>query len=454
MQKPLPHSPEAERAVLGALLLEPERVGRLAERLRPTDFHLAPHRHIYTAALAVAGEGATPDPLTVLAWLRQAGTLEEAGGLGTLAELEDLTLATERVWEWAGLVVERSTRRRLIEAAGEAIRQAATSSAPMPEILGRLSEEILALETRLSSGSGGGEALADILAGDEPKANPSRAGWGWSQADRLTVGFAEQTLTFLAGQAKMGKSAAAASIIRWNARRGRRVLLRSVEEFKRPWGRRLLAQEAGVSLHRLIESKGLIRAGGLHPEELERVALKEAEMASWRVTIVDSAPDARGVAAPDTPEGIVATVLAEHEREPLDLVVVDHLQDVRGDDGWEGIIKAAKCLRTVARHGVPVLVLSQISPKVEGRALKFNPKSERVDWLNALRPTLTDLGGAARLDSIADVVGAVFRPDFFLPDGAVPDGRAELLIRANRYGPTNKIIPLRFNPESTAFEGN
>lgn len=453
MQKPLPHSPEAERAVLGALLLEPERVGRLADRLRPADFHLAAHQHIYAAVLAVAGEGGTPEPLVVCAWLRQAGLLEEVGGLGALAGLEDLTLAPERSGEWAGIVVERSARRRLIEAAGEAIRQAASSSTPMPEILARLSEEILHLETRLSAGSGG-EALADILQGDEPRANPSRAGWGWAFADRLTVGFAEQTLTFLAGQAKMGKSAAAASIIRWNARHGRRVLLRSVEEFKRPWGRRLLAQEAGVSLHRLIETKGKIRSGGLHPDELERVAQAEAAMAEWKVTIVDSAPDTRGVAAPDTPEGIVATILAEHERAPLDLAVVDHLQDVRGDDGWEGIIKAAKCLRLVARHGVPVLVLSQISPKVEGRAQKFNPKSERADWLNALRPTLTDLGGAARLDAIADVVGAVFRPDFFLRDGEIPDGKAELLIRANRYGPTNKIVPLRFNPESTAFEGS
>lgn len=453
MQKPLPHSPEAERAVLGALLLEPERVGRLADRLRPEDFHVIQHQHIYRGVLAVAAEGGTPEPLAVMAWLRQAGLLEDVGGLGALAEFEDLTLATERAGEWAGIVVDRSARRRLIEAAGEAIRESASSAAPMTEILARLSDEILVLETRLSSGSGG-EALGDILQGDEAKANPSRAGWGWSFADRLTVGFAEQTLTFLAGQAKMGKSAAAASIIRWNARHGRRVLLRSVEEFKRPWGRRLLAQEAKVSLHRLIESKGRIRSGGLHPDETERVAAAESAMAEWRVVVVDSAPNARGVAAPDTPEGIVATVLAEHEREPLDLAVVDHLQDVRGDDGWEGIIKAAKVLRTVARHGVPVLVLSQISPKVEARAQKFSPKSERADWLNALRPTLTDLGGAARLDSIADVVGAVFRPDFFLPDGAVPDGKAELLIRANRYGPTNKIVQLRFDPESTSFEGS
>lgn len=453
MQKPLPHSPEAERAVLGALLLEPERISKLADHLRSEDFHLEAHHKLYRAFLDVSAAGGTPDLRTLQAHLELSGELAEIGGLPYLAQL-DLDLPDiGRTGEYAGIIVERAARRRLVQVASETIREAVTSATPMTEILARLSEEVLALETRLSSGSGG-EALGDILQGDEPQANPSRAGWGWTFADRLTVGFAEGTLTFLAGQAKMGKSAAAASIIRWNARHGRRVLLRSVEEFKRPWGRRLLAQEAKVSLHRLIESKGRIRAGGLHPDEVERVAAAEAAMAEWRVVVVDSAPNARGVAAPDTPEGIVATVLAEHEREPLDLAVVDHLQDVRGDDGWEGIIKAAKVLRTVARHGVPVLVLSQISPKVEARALKFSPKSERADWLNALRPTLTDLGGAARLDSIADVVGAIFRPDFFRPDGEVPDYKAELLIRANRYGPTNKIVPLRFNPESTSFEGS
>ncbi len=453
MLNPSPHSHEAERAVLGALLLEPARLSGLSGRLRPEDFHLENHTLLYRAFLAISESGGTPDLVTLRAHLDQAGDLERVGGLAYLAQL-DLDLPDiERVGEYAGIVIERFCRRRFIEAAEEAIHAAATSSTPMPEILARLSEEILTLDTRLSSGNGG-EDLADILRGDEPRANPSRAGWGWAQADRLTVGFAEQTLTFLAGQAKMGKSAAAASIIRWNARKGRRVLLRSVEEFKRPWGRRLLAQEAGVSLHRLIGTKGKLHDMGLRPDELVRVAEKEAEMASWRVKIVDSAPDARGVAAPDSAEGIVATILAEHEREALDLAVIDHLQDVRGDDGWEGIIKAAKVLRTIARHGVPVLVLSQISPKVEARAQKYSPKSERADWLNALRPTLTDLGGAARLDAIADVVGADFRPDFFTKDGEILDNKAELLIRANRYGPTNKIVPLRFNPESTAFEGN
>ncbi len=452
MQKPLPHSPEAERAVLGALLLEPGRVGRLAGRLRPEDFYLEAHQKLYRAFLDISGGGGTPDLRTLQAHLELAGELGDIGGLSYLAVL-DLDLPDiGRTDEYVGLVIDRAARRHLVHVAGEAIR-GAVSASPMPEVLASLSEEILSLETRLSAGSGG-QILGDILQGDEPQANPSRAGWGWVQADRLTVGFAEQTLTVLAGQSGMGKSSAAASIIRWNAKRGLRIVLRSVEEGKRAWGRRLLAQEAGVSLHRLIESKGRIRSGGLHPEELERVAKAEAEMASWRVTIIDSSPDARGVESPDTPEGITATFLAEHDREVVDFALIDHLQDSRTEEGWEGLVRAMKVFRVIPRRGIPTAVLSQVSPKVEQRAQRFNPKSERADWLAALRPLRSDLGGASALDQIPDVISYIFRPDYFAKDGEVHDGKGELIIRKNRYGVDNKIIPLRFNPESTAFEGS
>lgn len=453
MQRLLPHSEEAERAVLGALLLEPELLAGVRGRLCPEDFYLHRHVILYRALLAVTDGGATPDLLTIQAYLSQAGDLAEVGGVGYLAQL-DLDLPDiGRTGEYAGLVVERSCRRRLIQAAGGAIRSAIESASPLTEPLARLQEEIIALDVRLATG-GGGELLSSILAGDEPRTDPGRVGWGWAQADRLTLGFPEQTLTVLAGQSGMGKSSAAASIIRFNAKRGRRVVLRSVEEGRQAWGRRLLAQEAGVSLLRLIGTRRRVRDVSLRPDELARVTAIESGMAAWRVTIIDSAPDARGASAPDDPEGITSTLLAEHAREEIDLAVIDHLQDARTEEGWEGLVRAMKAFRVGVRQGIPTLVLSQVSPRVEQRAQRYSPKSERADWLAALRPLKSDLGGASALEQIPDVIGFIFRPDYFSRDGEVLDGKAELILRKNRYGPENKIIPLRWHPESTALEGN
>ena len=170
-RKTLPHSEEAERAVLGAILLEPRRIAQVRSRLEPGDWYLDRHRALYQACLALADAGFTPDLLTLRAHLEQAGHLEAAGGPAYLAAL-DLDLPDlARLDDYVEIVKEHSLRRDLVAGAGRTIRDAVSTPLPVKELLAGLrasTDPLLAQATRVGW-EGAGDVVDRLLTTIEEK---------------------------------------------------------------------------------------------------------------------------------------------------------------------------------------------------------------------------------------------------------------------------------------------
>jgi replicative DNA helicase len=214
----LPHSEEAERAVLGALLLDPLRLAQVRTRLETRDWYVAGHRVIYQACLDVADAGSTPDLRTVQAHLEQAGTLATAGGLAYLVNL-DLDLPDlGRLDEYAEIVRERSVRRDLIADAQKTVVEAFATARPVGEMLAGLrdsADQLLGRAARVRW-QGAGAVLERLLTTIEDSHPETLHGLtsGFPAWDRLGPGFLPGGLYVIAGRPGMGKTSLALDLTR------------------------------------------------------------------------------------------------------------------------------------------------------------------------------------------------------------------------------------------------
>ena len=217
-QQFVPHSEEAERAVLGALLLEPLRIAQVRTRLEPRDWYVERNRVLYQALLDVADTGSTPDLLTVQAHLEQAGALDMIGGPAYLATLDVDLPDIDRLVEYAEIVRERSVRRDLIAGAQKTIIEAAVTARPVAELLSGLrdsADQLLGRAARVHW-TGAGNVLDRLLLGIEngpPEALQGLSS-GYPAWDRLGPGFLRGGLYVLAGRPGMGKTSLALDVTR------------------------------------------------------------------------------------------------------------------------------------------------------------------------------------------------------------------------------------------------
>jgi replicative DNA helicase len=419
--KTLPHSEEAERAVLGALLLEPLCIAQVRTRLEPRDWHIERHRLLYQAFLDVTDAGSTPDLLTLQAHLQQAGEFDAIGGLAYLAKL-DLDLPDlGRLDEYVSIVKERSVRRDLITDAQHIALAAASTTRPVHELLAdlRSSADKLLGHAARTHWEGAGAVLERLVAVLEEDRSKALCGLtsGFPGWDQLGPGFLPGGLYVIAGRPGMGKTSLALDLTRHVAIDLKRpVGVFSLEMRSDEIGLKLGAAEADIASHQirtrhlsgrqwqgLVAATRRIIAAPLFLDYSPSLVLRDLEARAWWLK-------------------------AQHP--DLALLIVDYLQlltaGVRVENRRLEIALIARRLKELAGElGLPLIALSQLNRELTRRS---DP-----------RPQLSDLAESDAIGQHADQVAFVHRPEVFEPDSEGLCGLAEIIVAKHRHGETGKV---------------
>jgi len=434
LEAPLPQNTEAERSILGAILLDNNALNTAIEKLRPEDFFHDHHRRIYLQMIALGEAQQAIDLVTLTDQLHRRGELEASGGSAYLAQLMDGRSRVANVEHYARIVKEKSLLRGLIHATHSIQQQAMEMEDDADAILDRAESSIFQLaEDRVRTGLVGVrevvrenfERISQIFSEGKRITGLST---GYHQLDNLTSGLQPSELIILAARPSMGKTALALNIAENVAVRGNLpVAIFSLEMSKESLLLRLLSADAQIDSHKFRTGHLSREDGGKIPISLRR--LSEAPL--WI--------DDMGAA---TVVEMGAKLRRLKRDKGLALAVIDYLQLVsaRGRFGNrnEEVSSITRGLKGLAKElKVPVLVLSQLT-----RA------PEREDR----RPQLADLRESGAIEQDADVVIFIHRPNAFKPD-ELPEERAktELLIAKQRNGPTDRIHFV-FRSTFTRFE--
>ena len=434
LERQLPQNTEAERSILGAILLDNHALNATLEKLKPEDFFHDHHRRIYQQMIVLGETQQAIDLVTLTDQLHRSGELESSGGHAYISQLMDGVPHVSNVEHYARIVKEKSLLRGLIYATHAIQQQALEAEDDADAILDRAESQIFQLaEDRVRSGLVGVrevvrenfERISQIFTEGKRITGLST---GYHQLDNLTSGFQPSELLILAARPSMGKTALALNIAENVAVRGNKpVAIFSLEMSKESLLLRLLSSDAQIDSHKFRTGHLSREDGGKIPISLTRLA----EAPLW----IDDMGSATVVE--------MGAKLRRLKRDKgLSLVIVDYLQliSARGKFGNrnEEVSSITRGLKSMAKElRVPVLVLSQLT-----RA------PEREDR----RPQLSDLRESGAIEQDADVVMFIYRPHWSKMD-ASPEERdqAEIQVAKQRNGPTDKVRFV-FRSRLTRFE--
>jgi replicative DNA helicase len=434
LERPLPQNLEAERSVLGAILLDNHSLNAAMENLRTEDFFLEQHRRVFQRMVDLVEGQQAIDLVTLSDELHRRGELEASGGAAYLASLVDGMPRVANIEHYARIVKEKALLRNLIHATHGIQQRAFEGEDPADAILDNAESSIFAVaEDRMRVGlvpmkeivQNNIERLERIFREGKSITGLST---GYGELDRLTSGLQPSELLILAARPSQGKTALALNLAENMAvRAGYPVAIFSLEMSKESLLQRMVASVAEVDAHKF-------RTGHLGREDWKRMTDALGQIASAPLWIDDAG------AVTVTEIGAKSRRLKRDKG--LSLLIVDYLQliSARGRFGNrnEEVSSITRGLKALAKElQVPVLVLSQLTRAPE--------RDER-------RPQLADLRESGAIEQDADVVMFIYRPNFFKP-GATPEERdvAELLLAKQRNGPTDRI-KLVFRSRLTRFE--
>ncbi|MBD2069863.1 replicative DNA helicase [Leptolyngbya sp. FACHB-671] len=427
-----PQNIDAEEAILGGVLLDPEAIGRVAELLRPEAFYISAHQEIYRSALALHGQGRPTDLMSVTSWLYDHGVLDKIGGQSRLAQLVDRTISAVNIDQYAQLVTDKYLRRKLIQVGGEVAQLGYETDTPLEKVLDQSEQKIFGITQSRPQQSL--VATADILTSTFSDIESRSLGMvlpgipcGFYDLDAMTQGFQRSDLIIAAGRPSMGKTSFVLNIARNIAAFHKMpVAVFSLEMSKEQLVYRLLSSEVEIE-------SGRLRAG--------RISQNEWEPLGHAISALSQLP----VFIDDTPNISVTEMRSKARRlqaeqgGALGLILIDYLQLMEGsgsENRVQELSRVTRALKGLARElSVPVIALSQLSRGVESRTNK--------------RPMMSDLRESGSIEQDADLIIMLYRDEYYNPD--TPDrGVAEIIITKHRNGPVG-TVKLLFEPQFTRF---
>jgi replicative DNA helicase len=434
LERPLPNNLDAERSVLGAILLDNHALNTAVETLRPEDFFLDQHRRVFNQMISLAETQQAIDLITLTEELHRRGDLEAAGGAPYLAALADGMPRVSNVEHYARIVKEKAMLRNLIHTTHNIQQRAFEGEDGADTILDNAESSIFAIaEDRVKEGlvpikeivNKNFERLEKIFREGKSITGVST---GYVELDKLTSGFQASELLILAARPSQGKTALALNLAENIAiRAGLPVAIFSLEMSKESLLQRLIASVAQIDAHKF-------RTGHLSREDWRRMTEALGNISSSPVWI----DDAGSISVLE----IGAKARRLKRDKGLSLLIVDYLQLItaRGRFGnrQEEVASISRGLKGLAKElQIPVLVLSQLTRAPE--------RDERG-------PQLSDLRESGAIEQDADVVMFIYRPHFFKA-GATPEEReeTELRIAKQRNGPTDNV-KFVFRSRLTRFE--
>jgi replicative DNA helicase len=429
----LPHHREAEEAVLGSVLVNPEVYYDIAHFLSGEDFFIHRHRWVWEAFNQLHDQRQPVDILTVSEELARQKRLEEIGGQAYLTSLINNVPTSIHAEAYARLVQETATRRRLLEAASQIAKLVYESSAAIEDVLNdsekavfgvserRLTHELQPIKQVLSEYYDRIDYLARHR--DETLGVPT----GFIDLDRLLGGLQPSDLLIIAGRPGQGKSGFCLSVAKNAAQMyGKHVALFSLEMSNEQVVQRLVAQETGIDAQRL-------RLANIRDEEWPLFTQAISTLGDTLI-FLDDTPAI-------TPLQLRTKCRRLHMEFGLDLIIVDYLQlmvgDARMDNRVQEVSYISRNLKVLARElNVPVLAAAQLSRAIEQRADK--------------RPVLSDLRESGSLEQDSDIVMFIYRPDQYETD-PVRKNIAEIMVAKHRNGPVGSV-DLVFRQTLAKFE--
>ncbi|WP_295740684.1 replicative DNA helicase [uncultured Oscillibacter sp.] len=426
----MPHSLEGEQAVLGSMLIDPDCVKNVMDRLRPGDFYLRQNREIFETIYTMFSYARPIDGITVFGEMEKAG-LTDGNTRSYLAQLMEITPTSANVLEYAAIVRDKALLRLVAQAAGEITALVQEGMGEAGEILEASEQKIYAIRRGQSAQEMVPlrQVLPDVLdrLGEMSEHENHLPGLstGLSAIDQKITGLNKSDLILLAARPGMGKTSLALNVALNVAREGKTVAVFSLEMSREQLATRLLSSEALVENNRL-------RTGLLRETDWEKIAGAATVLNRLDIRIDDN------------PLLSVADMNAKCRRlEGLALVVVDYLQLMTSAGGGRGgenrqqvVSDMSRMLKIMAKElNVPVICLSQLSRANEKRDDK--------------RPMLSDLRESGAIEQDADIVLFLYRDDYYNEDSE-KHNIAECIVAKNRHGETGKV-ELRWMPEYTQF---
>ena len=433
LTRQMPHSLEGEQAVLGSMLIDPECIKDVMDKLQPGDFYLRQNREIFEAIYSMFSYARPVDGITVAEELRKNGAYDEQTTRRYLAELMEITPTSANVMEYVKIVRDKALLRGVAIAASEI-------TAMVQEGIGTAADTLDAAEQKIFAVRRGQSAqdmvpisrvLPDVLErlGEMTESQDHLPGLssGFSALDAKITGLNKSDLLLLAARPGMGKTSFALNIALNVARSSRKtVAIFSLEMSAEQLVTRILSGEALVENYRL-------RTGNLRETDWQKIAAAASVLNQLDIRVDDN------------PMLSAADMNAKCRRlDNLGLVVIDYLQLMtsagdkgnRGENRQQVVSDISRMMKIMAKElNVPVICLSQLSRANEKRDDK--------------RPMLSDLRESGAIEQDADIVMFLYRDDYYNEDSE-KHNIAECIIAKNRHGETGKV-ELRWMPEYTQF---
>ena len=437
----MPQNIDAEEAILGAILVNPNCMNKVVEHIKPDSFYKPAHRYVYEAMLELYNSEDKLDIVTVSDVLNMNQKLELVGGRAFINDLSYKTITTTNVEYYAKIVQEKAIKRSLISAGSEIV-SAGYDLNPVEESLEQAEKLIFDKESKKASQSLSPikDLVYDTYSELEERANNkgklTGVPTGFYDLDTYTNGLQRSDLIILAARPAMGKTAFALNIAQNVALRANTpVALFSLEMSKKQLVQRLLASEAEVDTQRL-------KTGNLQAKDWEKLALASSSISEAPIYIDDTA----GCTITDLRAKCRRLAMSEKN---LGLIVIDYLQLIEGtgrEDRMQQISSISRGLKILAKElNVPIIALSQLSRAVESR--------------NDKRPMLSDLRESGSIEQDADIVMFIYREDYYknaneeeeAAEKAANKGTATIIIAKHRNGPVGDVN-LLFQGSITKFK--
>ncbi len=427
-----PQNIEVEEAILGGILLDPEAINRVSDRLVAEAFYISAHREIYGAALKLHNQGKPTDLISVANWLSDHDLLARVGGRSKLTSLVDRTVTAVNIDALATVVMDKYFRRQLIKAGNEVVHLGYETETELAIVLDKAEQKVFGVtQERPQSGL---VHIAETIVNAYQDVETQHQGvalpgvpCGFYDLDGMTSGFQRSDLIIVAGRPSMGKTAFCLNVAHNVAAANKLpVAIFSLEMSKEQLVQRLLASEAGIET-------GYLRNG--------RISQTQWDSLSHAIGILSDMP----IFIDDTANITITEMRSQARRlqaqagTELGLIVIDYLQLMEGasDNRVQELSRITRGIKGLARElSVPIIALSQLSRGVESRTNK--------------RPMLSDLRESGSIEQDADLVIMLYRDDYYNTDS--PDrGLTEVIIAKHRNGPTG-TVKLLFDPQLTKFK--
>jgi replicative DNA helicase len=434
----LPANVDAERSILGAILLDNFSFNEAAEHLKPEDFSLDSHRRIYQRMIDLMDTSRAVDLITLVEELNRRKELQAVGDVGYISGLVDGVPDRPSIEHYIKIVRDKALLRGLIHTAISAIARAADQSDDAEDVLNEAEAALFQLsEKRLGRGFMGVQEIVKEKFGSidallQKGQRITGVETHFPDLDEKTAGLQKSDLIIIAARPSMGKTAFAMNIAENAAIIDQKVVgVFSLEMSNEALLQRLLCSVARVDSHKF-------RTGSLWQDDMRKISQALEKLTNAPIFI------------DDTPGIALSEMRAKARRlrqsqGRLDLIIVDYLQLMSGgsrryENRTQEVSAISRGLKALAKEmEVPVVALSQLSRAPESRGSGDH------------RPQLADLRESGSIEQDADVVAFIFREEVYKPDEPELEGIAEILIRKQRNGPTG-TVKLAFLKSSTRFE--